>query len=101
MTVIFHDIHQDLDDILAKDRVNTTNFDEILFADDTICISENAKTLTKFLRKIQTEGGKYGLLLNMDKCEVIRISRNHNLTEADQIRFQNGKAVSVPQEAKY
>ena len=55
MTAIFSDIHNLNDPELYAHRVNTTNFDEVLFADDTVCISENAETLTLFLQQIQKE----------------------------------------------
>ena len=51
MTTIFHDIHEELEDELIPHRVKNANFDEILFADDTICVSENAAALTTLLHK--------------------------------------------------
>ena len=100
MTVMFHDINQSKTDAIRKNRVNTTNFDEIMFADDTICISENAKALTQLLQIIQREGQKYGML-NTDKCELIRIARNNDLTEKDVVKFSDGKIVNMKNEAKY
>ena len=55
MTVIFHDIQQKLSTDIIENRVIHTNFDQVLFADDTICISENAASLTKLLHLIQTK----------------------------------------------
>ena len=101
MTVIFHDIHKGDKSDTQQHRVATANFDEVLFADDTICVSESAKALTRLLRNIETEGAKYGLKLNYDKCEVIRISRAEPLTKEDTIYFKNGKTVKNKQEAKY
>eukprot|EP00973_Karenia_brevis_P005566 759451-Karenia_brevis.AAC.1 len=65
MTAMFHDIHNKMDKHMKQHRVTNTNFDEVLFADDTICISESAQALSKFLQTIQKEGKKYGLTLNM------------------------------------
>ena len=87
MTTIFHDIHEELEDTLIPHRVNDENFDEILFADDTICVSENAQALTKLLHEIQEKGQQHGLTLNKDKCEVIRISRESLFTEDDRVQF--------------
>ena len=67
MTVIFNDIHDKMPQDVIDNRVIHTNFNEVLFADDTICISENAQSLTKLLHLIQEEGAKYGLQLNRDK----------------------------------
>ena len=69
MTVIFHDIHDKDRQDMAAHRVIGTNFDEVLFADDTICISESAEALTRLLHSIEEEGEKYGLTLNKDTCE--------------------------------
>ena len=67
----------------------------------TICISENAKSLTTFLHLIQEDGDKYGLQLNMDKCELIRISRNELFNDGDKVYFNNGQPVLIKPEAKY
>ena len=101
MTIIFHDIQEKMPQQIIKDRVINANFDQVLFADDTICISENAESLTKRLHLIQEEGGKYGLQLNLDKCELIRISRTTSFTEKDNVFFKNGQKVNIKDEAKY
>ena len=97
MTVMFHDVHSDeqLEKQLEKDRVLGAFFFEILYADDTIIYSRSAATLTKLLRKIQDEGAKYGLKLNLAKCEAI------NINTAGVVRFNNGKPVKQTDEAKY
>ena len=38
--------------------------DEILYADNTICVSEDEKTLSRLLAAIEGEGNKYGLKQN-------------------------------------
>ena len=101
MTTIFHDIYQELEDTITPYRVKNANFDEILFADDTICISENAKRLTKLLQAIQKTGRKYGMHLNMGKCEVIRISRNAEFTARDDVKFEDNTTVITKNEAKH
>ena len=63
MTVLFNDIHNTMPQDIIDNRVIHTNFNEVLFADDTICISENAQSLNKLLHLIQEEGAKYGLQL--------------------------------------
>ena len=42
---------------------------EILYADDTICISEDEEALSKLLQAVEVEGGTYGLHINKKKCE--------------------------------
>ena len=87
--------------IYIKSRVIDTSFNEVLFADGTICISENAQSLTELLHLIQDEGEKYGLQLNMDKCDLFRISRNELFTDDDNVYFTNGQAVIIKPGAKY
>ena len=71
------------------------------FAVDTICISENAESLTKLLHCIQEEGAKYGLQLNLNKCEILRISRDQPFTNTDKVTFRDGSEVKTVSEAKY
>ena len=101
MTVIFDDIHKGDKAKMSKCRVGTANFDEVLFADDTICVSESAAALTRLLKAIEEEGAKYGLTLNYDKCELIRIYRGGSFTPRDKVFFTDGTAVKVKEEAKY
>jgi hypothetical protein len=63
MTAMFHDIKtdRDLEQSLADNRIIGSLFDEVLYADDTIIFSENAKMRGDFMRKIELEGEKYGL----------------------------------------
>ena len=45
--------------------------DLILYADDTICISEDENAMNILLHTIETEGFKYGPELGKTKCEYI------------------------------
>jgi hypothetical protein len=51
-------LNDDLTNKLDRHKILGTLFNEILYADDTIIYSEDAKTLSKLLTKIQTEGEK-------------------------------------------
>ena len=84
MSVMFHDIHDGDFLNLAKHRVIGTKVDEILFADDTICISTCTLTINAFLKAIEEEGIKYGMKLNKNKCELITTHPN-----AD-VKYQDG-----------
>ena len=42
MTVMFHDIHADDYTKKIMQRITGTDFDELLYADDTICIAQIA-----------------------------------------------------------
>ena len=45
--------------------------DAVFYADDTICISQNARTQSALISSIETEGAKYGMKLNHEKCELL------------------------------
>ena len=69
MTSLFNDIHT-RDTHLLPSRVFGTNYDEIVYADDAICASEDTRAMNKFFKHIE-EGTKYGLKLNKKKCELL------------------------------
>ena len=69
MTCLFHDIHERDKTSTADHRVDGMEADEVLYADDTICVSENKEAMNRRLTVTETEGGNYGLRLNKGKCE--------------------------------
>ncbi len=58
MTAMYHDIHTNktLNETLSNNRVLGTDYDELLFADDTILFSEDAKALETLLKKVEIHG---------------------------------------------
>ena len=72
MTAIFHDVREDpaLDEELFEHRPPNHDFDEVLYADDTIIFSTCSKTLQKYLHVIEDTACTYGLHLNKKKCET-------------------------------
>lgn len=65
MSMHFHDIHsQHETQLLTAHRIKGTIFDEVLYADDTICISENEQALNWLVQTIEKEGAAYGLKFN-------------------------------------
>ena len=95
MTAIFHDVHDDLRCGMVSGRVPGTEFDEVMYADDTICISTDTREMNKMLAEIKTIGGIYGLKLNKTKCEVMK--KNHNAN----VHFKDGTAVPNKDEVEY
>ena len=98
MNVLFHDVHNDpeLEKILEDNKVIGAMFHEILYADDTIIYSRNAKTLTKLLNKIQAEGEKYGLNLNEEKCENININSQWGNKIQERRKSQTNRRSKIP-----
>ena len=95
MTVIFEDIHYEIDRYMAAQRVPGTSFDEVVYADDTICIGTDTRKLNIFLKEIEQEGQKYGLKLNKDKCEAVTNRPGANIHYAD------GTPLTKKAEVKY
>ena len=85
MTVMFEDIKEDhnLATNLIKNRVPGADFDEVMYADDTICISQDTKTMNKFIKSIETIGKEYGLSLNKTKCELITTANKPDIHFSD------------------
>ena len=72
MTALFHDVHQDaeLQKSLEENRPENHNFDEILYADDTVLSSTNARVIEKLLHRVEDIGEEYGLYLNKNKERI-------------------------------
>ena len=92
MTTLFHDVHQKLDHKLRRHRVHGADFDEVTYADDTICITRSIKTMNDFIKSIEEEGMKYGMKLNKTKCELITNNPNARIIFSD-----NGLAKNTEQ----
>ena len=68
--------------LILQGRFFKMNFTEILYADDTICVSCNAEAMQEQLLAIEYHGAKYGMHLNKKKCEVMTNSKA-NVHSAD------------------
>ena len=94
MTAMFHDVETEASRRKHEKRVLNTNFDEILYADDTICVSTDTREINERLAAIEKHGRRYGLKLNKDKCET--------MTHANaNVRFADGTKVQRREEVKY
>jgi len=80
---------------MAGHRASGATFDEVLFADDTICISRDTKSMNKMLKAIEEIGLKSGMKLNKDKCEVMQFGGRAK------IRFRDRSTIKEVQKAKY
>ena len=56
MTTMFHEVHETTRGNLIKHRHPGTTTDEVMYADDTICISSDTKTMNQFIKQIETTG---------------------------------------------
>eukprot|EP00975_Prorocentrum_lima_P035016 7359043-Prorocentrum_lima.AAC.1 len=73
-----------------------TSFQEIYFADDTICFSSDGDSLEDLLTKIEEVSARFGMELNKTKCELLRLG-----TAMSTLHFGDGTPVPVVHEAKY
>ena len=70
-SVLFQRIHiRDKTKTIDK-RTKNANFNEVLYADDTILASTTGAALTKYLHLIEEESGKIGLKLNYGTCKLL------------------------------
>ena len=76
MSVLFEDVKGRHELNTEADRIKGADFDEILFADDTICVSQDEETMNRLLGAIVEEGGRVGLQLNLGKCEMLAFGKD-------------------------
>jgi hypothetical protein len=95
MNVMFHDIYEGKDKQLAKGMLKEAGFFETLYADDTLLVSKDIKTLETILHLIEEESKYYNLSLNKGKCNAITL--NHT----DPIKFQNNTPLKNVESAEY
>ena len=95
MTAMFHDIHKDDGVGTLRQRLDGTDSDEVVYADDTICIAQTNAAMNRMLSAIETEGKRYGLKLNKKKCEYMKFG------DAGTVKFADGTHLKPVEEVKY
>jgi len=95
MTVVFHDVHQEIDHKIAPYSGDCTSAWELLYADDTMVMGSRAREINIILKQIEIESEKYNLKLNHDKCFYIGMNG-----KAD-IHFMDGKRVTKADKVEY
>ena len=66
MSVMFEDVHSKLDQKLSRNRTPGADFDEVTYADDTICFSTDSRTINQFIQAVEEEGFRYRLKPNKE-----------------------------------
>jgi hypothetical protein len=78
-----------------RNTPDNVNFQEVLYADDTILISTSTNSMNHYLNLVEEESYKMGLKLNKAKCRTIcRTRRSY-------IKFANGEVVKKSESAEY
>ena len=94
-TVIYDDIRNRTQMNVCMDRVPGVPEDVLLYADDTVIISENAAAITLILGEIEKEAKKYGLALNKGKCVYIK----QNTTKT--VKYSSGEEMKEVEDTIY
>ena len=76
MTTLMWDVGRLHGGRALRHRVLGADFDGALYADDTICVSQDARAMNLLLKGIEKEGRKYWMRLNSKKCELMRCHAN-------------------------
>ena len=94
MTIMFADVKATLNGQSVQYRVEGARFDEVLFADDTICISKSTAVMNKMIKAIEEIGHRSGMKLNKAKCEAMKYGGIANVTFRDKARIKEVQPVS-------
>ena len=68
---------------------------DLLYADDTLLVGNDAKLVRRYMQLIATEARKYGLILNNSKLEMMQINSNASVYDMD------GHCIKDKQSLKY
>ena len=96
MHVMFHDVKQRFHDPHHIQTFQGINFQELLYADDTLIIAKCAKTANAFLHLIEEESNYLHLRLNHGKCTFMAFNSPNR-----GIKFRDGTQMQSTEEAKY
>ena len=72
---------------LQRGTWNPIQYTELLYADDTVLITNNVNAMNRFLAKVQEHASYFGLKFNEGKCAAMTINADGIL------RFRNGEKV--------
>lgn len=95
MTVLFQEVYEEEREARDKGHVKEIDFNEILFADDTLLVARNTETITRILHKIELKSQEYNMKLNKDKCIALTMYKENR------IKFSNGQKVPKAHAATY
>ena len=79
MTVIFSDIHEELESKIGSHHLDYFYWWELVYADETMLIGKRAREINMLLAAIEKTSAKYNLRLNYDKCNYIGMNGKANI----------------------
>ena len=93
--VMFEDVKRRSCDPRHRKKFQGINFQELLYADDTLVLAKSFKTANEYLHLIEEESTYLDLSLNHCKCCYIAYNCQ------GEVRFRNGDLMASTNEAKY
>ena len=73
MTVLFHDVKNEVGDRTMERCMDVVDFSNILYADDTFLVGKHSRELNRILAAIEKHSARYGMRLNKGKCMAINM----------------------------
>lgn len=95
MTVMFYDVHKDDKAHTVRQRFEGMGNDEILYADDTICVTKTIPAMNRLVAEIEKQGACAGLKLNHERCEYMCFGN------AGEVTYTDGTRIPYKNEVKY
>ena len=79
MTVLFHDVQEEVGNKTMERAMDIVDFSNILYADDTFLAGKHARELNKILHAIEKHSSRYGMKLNKSKCVHINMNNKNKI----------------------
>jgi len=95
MSVLFSDVHLEVEGKLLGGTHDYFNWWELIYADDTMLIGQRAREINILLAAIERESEKYNLKLKYNKCEYVKMNGKAH------IHFSNGSPMKEVDHATY
>ena len=95
MNVLFADICRDHHRALSHGKLDNLSCMEVFYADDTLLVTKNTRTMNRLLHAVESESQYYGLKLNQSKCAAITSAGRHG------IKFRDGTPVPHEEQVTY
>ena len=93
MTILIQDAKTMMHEIRGSTKSLDEDFDELLFADDTLLIDRDDSNVQFYLECIQKAGREYGLELNFDKFELLAVGGDSAILKEDGTAIQQKDAM--------
>ena len=81
-------------------ELKSLNLFLLMYADDTVLLSENGDDLQKMINSVNICSNEYGLYINLLKTKIV-IFRNRGHAKAEEKWFLNGNKIDVCNELMY